>query len=129
MKCPKCSGEMEEKQYERRISIQRCASCGGMFCRPEILERMKGEWRADTILDTGDPQLGKKFDKVEDIDCPECGTRMDKTSDPKQPHIWLETCPSCEGIFLDAGEFTDLKHDTLWDKVLDLWKGRRSSSA
>lgn len=124
MQCPKCHGEMAVKTYGRKISINRCGQCMGLFTKPAVLAEMKKEWMSEA-LDMGDRETGKKYDALGDIDCPECGTRMDKVSDKRQSHIWYESCPSCEGIFLDAGEFTDLKHDTLLDRLRSMIKGRR----
>ena len=39
--------------------------------------------------------------------------------DHQQPHIWYEQCPGCGGVYLDAGEFSDLKDVT----VMDMLKG------
>lgn len=33
---------------------------------------------------------------------------MVKVVDPRQTHIWYETCGSCNGSYLDAGELRDL---------------------
>ncbi len=79
----------------------------------------------ETFLDIGSPAIGKKFDKVEDIQCPHCNVNMDKIVDPNQTHIGMEACPSCDRFFLDAGEFTDLKHDAFSDKIKALLKGKR----
>lgn len=125
MQCPKCQSAMEDKTYGAKITIQRCSQCHGLFCKPHVLSEMREEWMADAVLDVGDPRIGKQYDKIEDINCPECDSKMDMISDPDQSHIWLESCPSCEGIFLDAGEFTDLKYKTLADKVRTLIKGKR----
>ena len=77
-------------------------------------------------LDTGDPEIGKRWNEVEDVDCPRCGTQMQKTSDPTQPHIWYEVCQTHgHGMFFDAGEFTDYKYETLLDKFRDLITGKR----
>ena len=35
--------------------------------------------------------------------------------DPRQQHIWYETCLDCNGSFFDAGEFRDLAHETISD--------------
>ena len=79
----------------------------------------------ETTLDTGSRSIGKAFDKVDDIQCPHCHDSMEKIVDSDQPHIWMESCPRCERIFLDAGEFTDLKFETFSDKIKGLIKGRR----
>jgi len=115
---------MTKRTYGRKITVQQCSACMGLFTKPDVLAEMKTEWMSE-ILDMGDRSVGRKLNEVADIDCPECGTRMDKVADARQTHIWYESCPSCEGIFLDAGEFTDLKHDTFLDRLRDLIKGRR----
>ncbi|MEZ5559816.1 MAG: zf-TFIIB domain-containing protein [Pseudomonadales bacterium] len=128
MQCPKCPGTLEPKTYGRKITVHRCTDCGGLWCKPEVLMEMKREWMSEAVLDSGDPKLGAALDKLDNIDCPECGVRMEKTSDPRQTHIWYETCSSCGGLFLDAGEFTDLKYDTFMDRIRDLVRGRRPNA-
>ena len=127
MQCPKCHAEMETKLYGPRISVERCTNCFGLYVHPDVLTEMRGEWMAEAFLDIGHPKLGKQYDKIDDIECPECKVQMDKIVDPVQTHIWMESCPSCSRIFLDAGEFSDLKYETLSDKFWDLVKRRRKS--
>ena len=52
----------------------------------------------ETFLDIGSPTIGKKFDKVEDIQCPHCNVDMDKIVDPNQTRIWMEACPSRDRV-------------------------------
>ena len=125
MQCPKCEGTLESKTYGRKITVHRCDQCAGLWCRPEVLVEMKREWMSEAVLDSGDPGVGRSMNEVDDIACPECGTPMDKATDEKQTHIWYETCPKGHGLFLDAGEFTDLKYDTLMDRLRDLLRGKR----
>jgi len=63
-----------------------------------------------------------------DINCPRCVKKMEKTADPKQIHIWYESC-SDHGMFMDAGEFTDFKQESLLDFFRGLIKGKRSRVA
>ncbi len=126
MQCPKCPGVMELKTYGHKIQLHRCGDCGGLFCQPEVLVEMKREWMSEIVLDSVNRSLGRQLDKIEDIDCPDCGVPMDKTYDPHQRHIWYETCAQCEGMYFDAGEFTDLKYDTLMDRLRDVVRGARS---
>jgi len=123
--CPKCTGELVAAQYGDEIEIHRCNACAGLWCHPEDLERMKSTWLAEAVLDSGSPHIGSELDKVGDIDCPEGHGPMLKSFDPKQQHIWYEECAVCGGIFLDAGEFTDMKFDTPLDRVRSLVKGPR----
>ena len=125
MQCPKCESPMDTKSYGNLITLERCTNCFGMLVAPEVLTQMKQEWMADALLDIGHPKVGKAYDAIDEIDCPVCNVRMDKIMDPVQTHIWMESCPNCEKIFLDAGEFTDLKYETLMDKFRDLVTGKR----
>jgi len=43
---------------------------------------------------------------------------MTKLNDSKQSHLEYEACEE-HGMFMDAGEFTDYKHETLLDVFRD----------
>jgi hypothetical protein len=86
---------------------------------------MKNAWMAEAVLDIGDPQIGSDLNEVDNIECPEGHGKMFKTEDVRQRHIWFEQCLTCHGVFLDAGEFTDLKYETLLDFVRGMLKGSR----
>jgi len=123
MDCPKCHANMEEVTYGRDMTIDRCTNCKGIWFDTGEVEKLKGKWMSE-FVDTGDPDLGKEHDKIEEIDCPRCGKQMDAVSDGKQGHIWYEKCEE-HGIYFDAGEFTDFKYETFLDKVRTLIKGKR----
>ena len=74
----------------------------------------KDQWRSEYV-DSGETEIGSKFNKVRDINCPHCGKLMEKLTDPKQSHLEFEACAE-HGIFMDAGEFTDFKYETVLDK-------------
>ena len=44
---------------------------------------------------------------------------MQKLNDTKQTHLVYEACEQ-HGMFMDAGEFTDYKHETLLDIFRDM---------
>lgn len=122
LQCPKCRHGMDEVTYGN-LTVDRCTECQGIWFDTGEAEALKERWMGEA-LDTGDPEIGKKWNEVEDIDCPRCGVQMHKVSDPKQPHIWYEICNE-HGMFFDAGEFTDYKYETLLDKFRDLITGKR----
>jgi Zn-finger nucleic acid-binding protein len=124
MQCPKCNAEMG-KVTHGSIEVDRCTSCEGIWfdlLERERLERQEGSEQ----IDTGDGAVGRHFDKVGQIDCPVCGTPMIRMVDAEQPHVRYESCTTCNGIFLDAGEFRDLKGRTLLDFVRDLLAPERT---
>ena len=123
MKCPKCLNEMQKITYED-IEVDRCTNCKGLWF--DILEKddllkVKGS----EVIDTGDADAGKEYNRIDHYDCPNCNVEMIRMVDNKQPHIWFESCPQCYGMFLDAGEFRDLKEHTIVDWFRDLFTKER----
>lgn len=114
---------MEEITYGRNMTIDRCSNCKGIWFDVGEAEILRGKWMSE-FLDSGDPEVGKEFNKIVDIDCPRCGKKMDKIADPKQTHIWYEACEE-HGMYFDAGEFTDYKYETFLDKIRGLITGKR----
>ena len=110
MKCPKCSGSLEETGYAG-IRVDRCKSCDGIwfdFAELQELLDMEGA----VAIDTGSPVLGEAYNEVGHVICPSCEVPMVHVTDQKQRHVHYEICAKCHGVFLDAGEFSDLKEFT-----------------
>jgi len=106
------------------VEAHRCVDCQGLFfgaLEKEQLQKMRGA----EVIDTGDENLGREFNKVDQINCPRCESRMIRMVDGKQLHIWFEQCTVCGGSFFDAGEFRDLKHHTIGGFFRDLVVGER----
>jgi len=118
MKCPKCNNKMEKVKYES-IEVDRCINCKGIWFDDLELEQLL-KIKGSEIIDTGSKKLGKKFNKIESIKCPKCNMLMINMVNLDQPHIWYEQCNKCAGIFLDAGEYKDLKERTLSDFFKDI---------
>lgn len=123
IECPKCGHGMDEISYGGDLLIDRCTNCHGLWFDEGEADRLKGKWMGEA-LDTGKASKGKKWDAVDDVACPRCGKDMEKAADPDQPHIWYEVCKE-HGMFMDAGEFTDYKHETLSDWFRGLIKRDR----
>lgn len=125
MNCPKCVGTLNEVRYGDAIVVERCDHCAGLFCPAEMLLAIRQEYLVEAVLDIGHPDVGSQLDTVDEVCCPSCQVPMTASYDPEQVHIWYEICPRCAGTWLDAGELTDLKYQTLMDCVRGLLKGRR----
>ena len=116
MNCPKCDAAMKERNMrtlEGLVTYDQCSSCKGFWFDTGEAEKLKDTFRPDYI-DDGDPEVGKDFNAVRDIECPRCRRRTERVTDPKQKHIQLEICRD-HGMFMDAGEFRDYKNETLTD--------------
>lgn len=117
MDCPKCRATMETVEFGTDITIRRCTGCSGIFCKWQTLQALRDEWLSDAALDQGSPAEGAKRNDMLDIACPDCGATMAHINDADQAHITLDSCPDCDGVFLDAGELTDMKSVTLMDHI------------
>ena len=107
------------------IYVDRCVGCKGLWfdmLEHEHLAAIEGS----EAIDIGSAKLGERFSKIDDIDCPNCKSRMLKMVDANQPHIWYEGCPTCFGVFFDAGEFRDYKEVTIIDFFRDLFVKART---
>jgi Zn-finger nucleic acid-binding protein len=114
---------MNEVTHEG-ITIDRCSNCHGLWFDEDEAQHLKAI-EDSHVLDTGDANAGAKWDSRADIQCPRCGKDMEKAGDPKQKHIWYEICHD-HGMFMDAGEFSDFKAETLMDRFRGLIKGDRN---
>ena len=123
MICPKCNADMEKVSFQN-IVVDRCTACHGIWfdcLEHEQLAKMQGS----EVIDDGDPELGKQHNAIDRIKCPVCHIDMIRMVDPKQHHLWFESCTSCHGVYFDAGEFRDFKDHTLLDRLLDLFTEER----
>ena len=117
MQCPKCDSSMELVKYDK-AEVDRCSHCGGMWF--DLGETGKLDAEAAARIDTGDPRVGHVYNEESSYRCPRCQGGMIKMVDHRQPHIWYEQCSACFGVFLDAGELSDMKHESILDAIKDL---------
>ncbi|WP_455208729.1 TFIIB-type zinc ribbon-containing protein [Kaarinaea lacus] len=124
MQCPKCAQAMEKVTFQD-VEVDRCVNCGGMWFDMLELDELK-KMKGSEQIDSGSAAIGKQYNDVDRINCPVCDTPMIRMVDKEQHHIWYEGCATCYGVFLDAGEFRDMKKETLLDFVKDLFTRARN---
>lgn len=54
-------------------------------------------------------EVGKQMDEITNVPCPSYNATLLTLQDKEEDHVTFEVCPKCNGVFLDAGEFRDLK--------------------
>ena len=126
MNCPKCNALMELVNYDA-ITVDRCTGCKGIWFDANEQKWLK-ERKGSESIDVGDVLVGKKMDKITNINCPRCHGPMIRMVDADQHHIDYEACTTCYGIFLDAGEFKDLKDYTVSEYLKGLFSHRKKKS-
>ena len=97
--------------------VDRGTDCKGIWFDTGEVEQLKDKLMSDYI-DDGDPEFGKHQNRIRDINCPRCSATMSHLGDPLQPHIQYEACDE-HGMYFDAEELTDYKHEALVDIFRD----------
>jgi Zn-finger nucleic acid-binding protein len=120
MNCPKCTTSALETvsvNYEDRsvpgpkpsprvLQVDRCGACGGVwFDRDEL----------DTYLNAKPkgleaPKLAAE--KAAELDakrgeCPRCAVALDARPARSNPHITVDACAKCDGVWVDGAELSD----------------------
>lgn len=100
--CPACDCSLETKTFDD-LSVDACPKCAGIFFDAgEIVEaRKEGFEHLEQAVFPSEPHTPKANGARP---CPKCRTTM--TSYRYQYHspIFLDCCPSCDGIWVDDGE-------------------------
>jgi len=95
MKCPQCSTPLVRSVREG-VPIDGCLSCGGTFLERPLLRPAAEEGPAAS----GSAPRGESPPERA-IGCPRCGIWMDRVR-YRRTGIWIDRCPRCDGIWLDA---------------------------
>ncbi|MFV8817721.1 MFS transporter [Haliea sp. E17] len=127
MRCPKCRADMEMTSYDG-VEIDRCASCSGLWFDPGELEKLRSR-EAAAELDTGARRTGKRHDSINRYNCPRCGGKMMQMLNVDSGQVWYESCVSCHGSYLDAGELTALNREDLSALLQRLRPGKKATTA
>ena len=102
------------------IALDRCPACGGIWFDLGELRHVLG------LKHTPDKSHLLKDDRAnahvdvhsrKPCNCPRDNVPMTIVHDPRQPHIAMDLCPHCGGIFLDSGELADLSKHTLRERL------------
>lgn len=125
MKCPKCKSQFETISFGE-IEVERCLGCRGLWfdmLEKDDLVKIEGS----EAIDIGSEQVGREFALMRDVDCPVCAEPMVPMVDKDQFHIKYESCPICYGTFFDAGEFRDLKENSVLERFVHMLQILRSN--
>ncbi len=126
MNCPKCESKFEVVSVGE-IKVERCLGCQGLWfdmLEKEDLVKIEGSEN----IDIGDEQVGEEYTNMRDIKCPQCSVAMIPMIDKDKVHINYESCPNCHGTFFDAGEFRELKEESVLDRFANMLKTLRANS-
>lgn len=124
MNCPKCAGGMQQLVHQG-VEIERCRECAGLWFdafEHEELKELSGSERIDSAPRATKPGGGTGL-------CPKDRQPLFHMVVAGQPHIAIETCGFCHGVFFDAGEFSDFKEETYGERLRILFGTARAATA
>jgi len=105
------------------ILLDRCPVCGGIWFDlgelRDVLELAHSPRKSDLLRADRARGHDEMHERVP-CKCPRDTTPMTVVHDPVQPHIAMDLCPHCGGIFLDGGELADLSRLTLRERLRSL---------
>ena len=113
MNCPKCSGTLAVKFYER-VEIDKCSSCNGVWLdngeMPKIMEREIEKFDRELIRETmAKSYAGVPSEEVaSEVSCPKCSSDMSPINYNYSSGIIIDRCLD-HGIWLDHTELEKLQ--------------------
>ncbi len=103
-RCPKCNSKLEVV-ISNSVHLDKCLECGGIwFDREELKSALYKDIHPllDELVDNLDSEFNKKTGE-----CPLCNIELETKT--FFDNFKLESCKSCNGIWLDKGELKYLK--------------------
>lgn len=110
MQCPIDQQPLEEICYEGSVQVDRCTQCAGMWLDEGELEAIETTIQHTHMVEASSiemEKLAEEFSKHKadaPRNCPRCGKEMARREHGYSSLILIDTCPSCLGVWLDAGE-------------------------
>ena len=117
MKCPRTGSKLKQVKVGG-ISIDISTECGGAFFDYREIESFdeKHEKRGEVLADHLTQFSGVLLNEADRINCPKCPeVVMRRRYYSPQRILEIDDCPSCGGIWLDAGELETLREIFLSD--------------
>lgn len=125
MLCPHCSGRLVKLPWGE-LSLDKCQSCGGLWLDDKSLRRLLGQGGPDpgaaptepahaasgrfAMLETpGDSGLPEPTPQSDRKLCPVCQQELRAYQYAYSSGIQLDKCPSCQGVWVDAGELEEIQ--------------------
>ena len=126
MNCPVDQNILTPRIYEDTIEVDECSSCGGIWLDRGELERIERTRENDysTFLQPesetgpvfsqkskayGAALSGKSSARTRTLSCPSCGHVLYQKEHGFFSQIFIDSCISCRGVWLDKGELQDIE--------------------
>ena len=106
MQCPKCPRSPLVPTHVQAIEVDRCEMCGGIwFDKYELIPVLHESLPELTTLRgrSAPGRMNQKHGR-----CPQDAAGLIRVSSTFGNSVIVDTCPQCQGVWLDGGEFDSL---------------------
>ncbi len=111
MKCPRTGANMKEVEINK-VKVDISEGCGGVWFDNLEFEKFDEarESAGDKLVDLMASYKKEGIDLSKRVNCPRCpDTVLMRHFESPLRKIQIDQCPSCGGIWLDAGELADYR--------------------
>jgi len=102
--CPLCDRPLTRAVLDDREHIEICERCKGIFLARRAFAVTLTARRRAAQTPPVTPFPAERSELTRRIDCPACATQMIADWYYGPGNIVIDTCPSCDTVWLDAGE-------------------------
>lgn len=123
--CPRCNVPLQsdtvKDMYFSNVSIESCPSCKGQWLQSDQLEFLAKEYDVVLLEFRKIPPLKEQ---LKALTCPSCGINqpMDKVEHERDAKVILDSCPKCNGVWLDKGELDAIQKESIFALAGKLYK-------
>jgi Zn-finger nucleic acid-binding protein len=117
--CPKCTKPLNKLGLEAELELDHCSNCKGYWLDQGELARSVGAEE-----DFPDLSLSMASDREVPFKCPRC-EEIKLLRVPYHPQrsdlqhsLYVDTCPGCHGIWLDAKELGEIRQALREDRIV-----------
>lgn len=105
------------------FSIDRCPTCGGVWLDRHEINAIIDAASSSTTIDIGPVRGARRRHSIDRPHCPRDNSPLIEMVDKNQPHVGVDACTVCGGVYLDAGELKDLSVYTLRERLRHVLPG------
>jgi Zn-finger nucleic acid-binding protein len=116
LQCPRDGAYLVETRYEADVEVDQCPTCRGIFLDEGELLRIQQTVERDYRREKNEaPEwTARAYDAAAaraeaPLECPDCGLAMEREEYARTSQIYVDICPDCLGVWLDAGELEALE--------------------
>lgn len=108
-KCPLCAVELTKTSLEQGLPALECSKCHGCWVPADPYLDWLAQQPTNTRDNLDSPAPTPAFDSKKAILCPDCGLILRRFKVTGDLGFYLDRCGTCNGVWLDAGEWQAIK--------------------